>query len=155
MLDYWSVHYRHWNLKLDGIFSKSNIIQVQICSTFYIFIQWCFIPHILGYFHWWPLWPRYILQLQELGSLCFDIWTIIVWGNIFLQHPFSEKFLAFLVENSENPEVATNFSVTSHLSYGLQSMMWSGGFEKIWLYDFSGFAGVWRFFCRNLTLFIV
>ena len=33
--------------------------------------------------------------------------------------------------------------------------MWSGGFEKIWLYGFSGFAGVWRFFCfGSLTLFL-
>jgi hypothetical protein len=53
---------------------------------------------------------------------------------------------------SENVQSFRNFhlktSVALHLPCVLRSGMWSGGFCRIWLYDFWWFAGVWHFFCR-------
>ena len=53
---------------------------------------------------------------------------------------------------SENVQSFRNFhlktSVALHLPCVLRSGMWSGGFCRIWLYDFWWFAGVWHFCCR-------
>ena len=88
-------------------------------------------------------------KLREQGgtwqvaiTILYIVYVIIyIYIHIYPAAPLSEN-----VQSFRNFHLKT--SVALHLPCVLRSGMWSGGFCRIWLYDFWWFAGVWHFCCR-------